>query len=203
MTLGSLSRLLTFRGVPLWRDVRVLQAVSQIVSVIIVVSFLVFFIVNVRDAADRRGLSLLGFDFLSQEAGFPIAESVIEYEESDSFRYAFVVGILNTLKVALIGIVLATILGVVVGVARLSSNWLASKIVGTYIEIIRNIPLLVQLFFWYFAVFLTLPLVQDSIRGRVPSTSTIEASSWRGPGCRRLSPSGCSLWWGGWSSPWC
>lgn len=164
MTLGSLSRLLTFRGVPLWRDVRVLQAVSQIVSVIVVVSFLVFFIVNVRDAADRRGLSLLGFDFLSQEAGFPIAESVIEYEESDSFRYAFVVGILNTLKVALIGIVLATILGVVVGVARLSSNWLVSKIVGTYIEIIRNIPLLVQLFFWYFAVFLTLPLVQDSIR---------------------------------------
>ena len=158
----SPSRLLTYRGVPLWRDVRVLQGVTQVVSAIIVVSFVVFFIGNVLEAADRRGLAL-GFDFLGQEAGFPIAESVIEYQESDSFLYAFLVGVLNTLKVALVGIVLATGLGVIVGVARISPNWLVSKIAGIYIETIRNVPLLVQLFFWYFGVFQLLPLVQQSI----------------------------------------
>ena len=154
---------LTYHGIPLWRDVRVLRAAAQIVSAILVVSLLVFFVGNVLDAADKRGLSL-GFGFLSEEAGFPMAESVIEYRESDSFQYAFVVGILNTLKVALLGIVLATVLGFLVGVARLSSNWLVNKISSVYIEIFRNIPLLVQLFFWYFGVFLLLPPVRESVQ---------------------------------------
>ena len=157
------SRLLAYQGIPLWRDVRVLQGAVQVISAIIVVSFVVFFIDNVLDAADRRGLAL-GFGFLQEEAGFPIAESVIAYDEADSFLYAFIVGILNTLKVALVGIVLATVLGVIVGVTRLSSNCLVSKIAGTYIELFRNVPLLIQLFFWYFAVFQTLPLVQESIQ---------------------------------------
>ena len=156
-------RLLTYRGVPLWRDVRVLRAVAQIVSVIAVVSFVVFFIANLLEAADRRGFAL-GFGFLREEAGFPISESVIDYEESDSFQYAFLVGILNTLKVALLGIVMATILGVIVGMARLSTNWLLRAIAATYVETFRNVPLLVQLFFWYFGVFLLLPLVRDSIQ---------------------------------------
>lgn len=160
-------RFLTYRGIPLWRDARVLRAVAQIVSVIVVVSVVVYLVSNVLDAADKRGLGL-GYGFLQQEAGFPIAESVIKYEESDSFQYAFLVGILNTLKVALLGIVLATILGVIVGVARLSTNWLVSKIASIYIEIFRNIPLLIQLFFWYFGVLLLLPVVQDSIRGPGP-----------------------------------
>ena len=155
-------RLLTYRGVPLWRDVRILQGVAQVVSAIIVVSFVVFFIGNVLEAADRRGLAL-GFDFLGQEAGFPISESVIEYHEADSFLYAFLVGVLNTLKVALVGIVLATGLGIVVGVARLSPNWLLSKLAGVYVETFRNVPLLIQLFFWYFGVFQLLPLVQNSL----------------------------------------
>ena len=155
-------RLLTYHGIPLWRDVRVLRAVAQIVSVIVVVFLVVFLLSNVLDAADKRGLKL-GFGVLDQEAGFPIAESVIEYDESDSFQYAFFVGILNTLKVALLGVVLATILGIIVGLARLSSNWLASRIASVYIETFRNIPLLVQLFFWYFGVFLLLPSVLDSI----------------------------------------
>ncbi|MFQ6014504.1 MAG: amino acid ABC transporter permease [Anaerolineae bacterium] len=163
MSQDSRIRILTYRGIPLWRDVRVLRAVAQVVSAIVVISFLVFFVDNVLDAANRRGLAL-GFDFLNEAAGFPIAESVIEYHPSDSFRYAFWVGILNTLKVALVGIVMATILGVIVGVARLSSNWLVSKMASTYIEIIRNVPLLVQLFFWYFAVFQKLPLVKESIQ---------------------------------------
>jgi general L-amino acid transport system permease protein len=89
---------------------------------------------------------------------------VIPYDESRSFGYAFLVGILNTLKVASAGIVLATILGTLTALARLSTNWLVSKIASTYIEIIRNVPLLVQLFIWYFAVFRNLPSVQESIK---------------------------------------
>ncbi|MDA0263625.1 MAG: ABC transporter permease subunit [Chloroflexi bacterium] len=156
-------RFLTFDGVPIWRDARVIRATAQIVSVVIVVIVVFFVASNVLDAADKRGFSL-GFDFLGQEAGFPIAESVIEYDESNSFRYAFTVGVLNTLKVALIGIVAATVLGIIIGVARVSSNWLINRLANVYIETFRNIPLLVQLFFWYFSVFLVLPTVQDSIR---------------------------------------
>ena len=118
---------------------------------------------NLLSAADKRGLSL-GFDFLTQEAGFPIGESVIDYEPSDSFRYAFGVGILNTLKASVLGVFLATVLGVFVGLARLSSNWLVRNVAGVYIQTFRNIPLLVQLFFWYFAIFQALPLVQEAIR---------------------------------------
>jgi general L-amino acid transport system permease protein len=160
---NALIRLLTYRGIPLWRDVRVLQAAAQVVSVIVVVSVLVFLMANLFSAADSRGLKL-GFDFLDQEAGFPIAEAVIDYEESDTFRYAFWVGILNTLKVAVLGVFLATVLGVTMGLARLSPNWLVRKLAGVYIETFRNVPLLVQLFFWYFAVFQALPLVQDALR---------------------------------------
>ena len=155
-------RFLTYGGVPFWRDARVLRATAQIVSVVVVVFAVVFVVGNVLDAAEKRGFSL-GFGFLEEEAGFLIAESVIGYDESDSFQYAFLVGVLNTLKVALLGIVIATTLGIIVGVARLSRNWLVGKLASIYIEVFRNIPLLVQLFFWYFGVFLLLPSVQESI----------------------------------------
>ena len=158
-----ISRRLTYRGIPLWRDVRVLQATGQLVSVVLVVSVLVFFVANLISAADQRGFSL-GFDFLGQEAGFPIGESVIEYEESDTFLYAFWVGIANTLKAALLGVFLATVLGVLVGLARLSPNWLIRNLAGVYVQTFRNIPLLVQLFFWYFAVFQALPKIQEAVR---------------------------------------
>ena len=156
-------RVLTYKGVPLWRDVRVLQAVAQVVSAILVLGFLAFFIDNVLKAADARGLSL-GFDFLKESAGFPIGESVIDYEPSDTFARAFLVGILNTLKVAGVGVVLATILGTIVGVARLSTNWLVRSVASAYVETIRNTPLLVQLFFWFFAVFQQLPPVRESLQ---------------------------------------
>ena len=107
------SRRLTYRGVPLWRDVRVLQATGQLVSGLLVVSVLVFLVANLISAADQLGFSL-GFDFLGQEAGFPIGESVVAYHESDTFLYAFWVGIANTLKVALIGVFFATVPGVLV-----------------------------------------------------------------------------------------
>ncbi len=163
MTQDSRIQVITKSSIPLWRDERVLKAAAQIVSAVAVIAFLIFFVGNVLRAANARGLSL-GYDFLGEEAGFPLAESVIPYDESRSFAYAFLVGILNTLKVALIGIVLATALGTVTAVARLSSNWLVSKMASVYIEIVRNVPLLVQLFIWYFAVFQALPPVMESIR---------------------------------------
>jgi general L-amino acid transport system permease protein len=156
-------QVITRSSIPLWRDERVIQGIAQILSAVLVVGFLAFFVSNVLQAARDRGLSL-GYDFVSQSAGFPLAESVIPYDESMSFGYAFLVGILNTLKVALLGVVGATVLGTVAALARISPNWLVSKIASVYIEVVRNIPLLVQLFIWYFAVFQGLPLVKESIQ---------------------------------------
>ncbi len=150
-------------SIPLWRDDRVIKGVAQVISAILVIGFLVFAVGNVLRAAHERGLSL-GYDFINQTAGFPLAESVIPYDPSRSFGYAFLVGILNTLKAAIVGVALATALGTVTALARLSSNWLVSKIASAYIETVRNIPLLVQLFIWYFAVFQGLPSVQEAIQ---------------------------------------
>jgi general L-amino acid transport system permease protein len=163
MSQDSRIQVVTRSSIPLWRDERVLKALAQLVSAVAVIAFLAFFIGNVLRAAQARGLDL-GYDFLGQAAGMPLGESVIPYDPSRPFAYAFLVGILNTLKAALVGIVLVTVLGTVTAVARLSTNWLVSKIASAYIETVRNIPLLVQLFIWYFAVFAGLPPVQQSIK---------------------------------------
>jgi general L-amino acid transport system permease protein len=163
MSQDSHIQVITKSSIPLWRDERIIKGIAQVVSAALVVGFLIFFVSNVLQAAQDRGLSL-GYDFVDQSTGFALSESVIPYDPSKSFGYAFLVGILNTLKVALVGIVGATALGTVAALARLSSNWLVSKIASVYIEIVRNIPLLVQLFIWYFAVFLGLPFVQESIQ---------------------------------------
>lgn len=159
---STLPRFLTRKGVPLWRDVEVLQWVAQILSAVLIIGFLLFFIGNVLRAADARGLDL-GYSWVDDSAGFPLGESIIEYDPSKSFGYALWVGFLNTLKVSLIGIVFATILGLIAALARLSDNWLVSKIAIAYIDIIRNIPLLVQLFIWYFAVFQSFPAVREAL----------------------------------------
>lgn len=104
-----------------------------------------------------------GFDFLQQTAGFGILFSLIPYNETMTYLRVFFVGLLNTLLVSVIGIVLATILGFLVGVARLSSNWLLAKLSLAYVEIFRNVPLLLQILFWYGFVLRTLPSVRDSI----------------------------------------
>ena len=90
-----------------------------------------------------------GFAFLGREAGMPIADSWIAYSPKDPYLRAFIVGIVNTLRVAVIGIVLATVLGTLVGIARLSANWLLSRLSAVYVEVLRDIPLLLQLLFWY------------------------------------------------------
>jgi general L-amino acid transport system permease protein len=162
MSQSTVTRIFYRKGVPLWRDAVVLQWMAQILSAVIVIGFMAFLVRNVLQAAEARGLSW-GYGFLDESAGFPISESLLPYEPSSPFARALIIGILNTLKVSLIGIVFATLLGIVAAVARLSSNWLVSKLATIYIEIIRNVPLLVQLFFWYFGFFQRLPAVREAI----------------------------------------
>ncbi|HXF87857.1 MAG TPA: amino acid ABC transporter permease [Xanthobacteraceae bacterium] len=113
----------------------------------------------------KRAKIASGFGFWNDTAGFDISQTLIEYSITSTYGRAFWVGLLNTLLVAAIGIVLATVLGFAVGIARLSRNWLVSRLAGLYVEVIRNLPLLLQLLFWYNAVLNALPeRLQDSIR---------------------------------------
>ncbi|MGA7486990.1 MAG: amino acid ABC transporter permease [Xanthobacteraceae bacterium] len=104
-----------------------------------------------------------GFGFLDNVAGFGVSQSLIAYNESDTYGRAFLVGLLNTLLVAGIGVVLATVLGFLIGIARLSPNWLVARLAGGYVELIRNLPLLFQILFWYLAVLGALPGPRQSI----------------------------------------
>ncbi len=147
--------------VPFWRDVRVLRLGAQALFVVVLVLIANWFYTNLQINLERTGIRF-GFDFLSTTAGFGISEG-LPFEPTDSYGYAFWVGVVNTLRVIGIGIILATIVGLIAGVARLSSNWLVRQIASVYVETIRNTPLVVQLFFWYTAVFLKLPSVDESI----------------------------------------
>jgi ABC-type amino acid transport system permease subunit len=118
------------REIPVWRDERVLRIVAQIVSAIVIIAFFYWMVNNLVTAANQRGLSL-GFRFLNDAAGFPIGESPVPYDPSNTFAYAFYVGLLNTIKVSVIGVILATLLGTIVGLARLSSNWLVNRLALT------------------------------------------------------------------------
>jgi general L-amino acid transport system permease protein len=120
------------------------------------------FALNAKANLDAQKIAS-GFGFLDNTAGFGINQSLIPYNESDTYRRVFFVGLLNTLLVAAIGVVLATILGFFVGIARLSRNWLVARLAGGYVELIRNLPLLFQLLFWYLAVLGTLPAPRQSI----------------------------------------
>ncbi|MCX5514920.1 amino acid ABC transporter permease [Kaistia algarum] len=109
----------------------------------------------------QRANIAAGYGFLERTAGFGIIQTMVSYSEASSYGRAVLVGLLNTLLVAGLGVVLATILGLIVGIARLSSNWLVAQIATAYVEIIRNIPLLLQLFFWYFAVLRSVPGMRE------------------------------------------
>ena len=148
--------------VPFWRDVRVLAILSQIAFVLVLAAFAGFLFANLSTAMRQRGL-VAGFDYLRNESGFEIGEGLIPYRPTDTYGRAYIVGLLNTLSVSVIGIILSTILGVIVGVARLSTNWLINRLAAIYIEIIRNTPLLVQLVFIYFGVFFQLPPVNQTL----------------------------------------
>jgi general L-amino acid transport system permease protein len=120
------------------------------------------FALNAKANLDAQKIAS-GFGFLDNTAGFAVNQSLIPYNESDTYGRVFLVGLLNTLLVAGIGIVLATILGFFIGIARLSPNWLLARLAGGYVELIRNLPLLFQLLFWYLAVLGTLPGPRQSI----------------------------------------
>ncbi|VXC77675.1 amino-acid transporter subunit; membrane component of ABC superfamily [Pseudomonas sp. 8Z] len=143
-------------------DPRVRAWLFQIITVVAVVSLGWFLFYNTQTNLQHRGITS-GFDFLERSAGFGIAQHLISYTEADSYARVFVIGLLNTLLVSFIGIVLATILGFLIGIARLSPNWMLSKLATVYIEVFRNIPPLLQILFWYFAVLLPLPGPRSSI----------------------------------------
>ena len=137
-------------------DPKVRAWLFQIIAVIAVVSLGWFMFDNTQTNLQHRGITS-GFGFLERSAGFGIAQHLIDYSEADSYARVFVIGLLNTLLVSVIGIILATLLGFIIGVARLSPNWMISKLATVYVEVFRNIPPLLQILFWYTAVFLTLP----------------------------------------------
>ena len=136
--------------------------IPQILTVLLLVLVIIYFTINAQNNMGNRGISF-GFGFLSQESSFDITFSLIDYDGSHSYAKAFLVGLLNTILVSSIGIFFATILGVTVGIGRLSQNYLIAKAAEWYVEIFRNIPLILQIFFWYFAALRALPLTVDSI----------------------------------------
>src|SRR5690554_6281602 len=131
-----------------WNDPATRALFYQVV-VVGIVGFVVWYLVsNTLHNLSVRNIST-GFGFLQREAGFAIGESPIAYTPADTYGRAVWVGLLNTLRVSIVGIVLATLLGTLIGIARLSKNWLVSGVASVYVEVMRNIPLLLQLFFWY------------------------------------------------------
>lgn len=145
-----------------WNDPKYRALFFQILLVIALGYFLVTIVDNTLQNMESRGIST-GFAFLSEPSGFGILQSLVEFDESHSYGRTFLVGLLNTVLISLLGIFFATLLGFVMGVARLSHNWLIAKIATVYIETFRNIPLLLQIFFWYFAVLGALPSVRQSL----------------------------------------
>ncbi|MCD6424707.1 MAG: ABC transporter permease subunit [Anaerolineales bacterium] len=149
-------------AIPFYRDERILKIIAQIVSTVVIFGFLIWAVANFLKAADARNMEL-SFGFLKEAAGFPISNPPIEYEAGMTYGRAFVVGLMNTLLISGVGVVAATIIGTLVALARLSSNWLLSRMALVFIEFHRNIPLLVLLFIWYFVVFSFVPPVKESL----------------------------------------
>ena len=140
------------------RPNKILPQIITLLAVILVFGFLTY---NAQVNMDNRGIEF-GFGFLTQESSFDVQFSLIDYDGSHSYARAYLVGLLNTLLVAFIGIILSTILGIIVGIARLSPNYLIERTAAFYVEFFRNVPLLLQIFFWYFAALRALPLPQDT-----------------------------------------
>ncbi|MDA9627050.1 ABC transporter permease subunit [Candidatus Pelagibacter sp.] len=137
------------------------KILPQFLTLLFIVLIFGFFTMNAQENMDTRGIQF-GFGFLSKEASFDIQFSLIDYDGSMSYGRAYLVGLLNTLLVSFIGIILCTILGIIVGIARLSPNYLINKTASFYVEFFRNVPLLLQIFFWYFAALRALPMPEDA-----------------------------------------
>src|SRR5215212_6767076 len=147
----------------LWRDIRFLKILAQVAFIIVLVLAAGYLYFNVTANLARQGLAV-GYGFMNNPASFGIGETFIPYEPSNTYARALLVGLVNTLVVSTLGIVLTTFVGVLAGVARLSSNWLINKFAAAYVGVIRNTPLLIQLMFWYFGVIIQLPSVRQAIQ---------------------------------------
>lgn len=147
----------------IWRNQRFRLVLYQAAALLLVIAIGSFLVSNTLANLEERSIRT-GFGFLNREAGFRIGESVIAYDASSTYGRAYIVGVLNTLRVSLLGIVLATIIGVLVGMARLSRNWLVVRLASLYVETVRNVPLLLQLFFWYTVITGLLPSVREAVQ---------------------------------------
>ncbi len=137
------------------------KILPQLLTLVVVILVFGFFSYNAQVNMENRGITF-GYGFLSQESSFDVQFSLIEYDGSHSYFRAYLVGLLNTILVSVIGIIFATIIGVIVGIARLSNNYLIKRTAAIYVEFFRNIPLLLQIFFWYFAALRALPLPEKA-----------------------------------------
>jgi len=146
-----------------WRDIRFLKILAQVIFILVLALALRYLYVNVTTNLARQGLAV-GYGFMKNPASFGIGETFISYDPSNTYERALLVGVVNTLVVSMLGIFFTTIVGILVGVARLSSNWLINRFAAAYVGVIRNTPLLLQLMFWYFAVIIQLPSVRQAIR---------------------------------------
>ena len=146
-----------------WRDIRFLKILAQLAFILVLAVAALYFYRNVSENLARQGLTV-GYGFMKNPASFDIGETYIPYEASNPYARALLVAFVNTLVVSLLGIIFATLVGILVGVARLSSNWLLNKFAAAYVGLIRNTPLLLQLMFWYLAVIIQLPSVRNAIR---------------------------------------
>ena len=149
--------------VPWWRDNRKLGWLIQLVAGLFLLLAIALLLGNLESNLARAGLRLT-LGWLNQPAGFDIAETLVPYRASDSYGRALLAGFVNTLRVVVSGLVLATTLGVAVGAASFSGNPLLRGVTRIYVELVRNIPLLLQLVFWYFAVFLSLPSADQALQ---------------------------------------
>ncbi|EIJ43235.1 amine acid ABC transporter, permease protein, 3-TM region, His/Glu/Gln/Arg/opine family [Beggiatoa alba B18LD] len=145
-----------------WHNPQTRARIFEWLILSILILFFIYIAQNTLHNLEKRGIST-GFGFLSNPAGFGILQTLIPYDETDTFGRTFIVGLLNTLLVSALGLCFATTLGFIIGISRLSSNWLVAKLSLVYIETFRNIPLLLQLFFWYFAVLRALPTPRQSL----------------------------------------
>jgi general L-amino acid transport system permease protein len=145
-----------------WYDPGKRSLLYQVVTLCMVALLGYYLISNTLANLERQSIAT-GFGFMGREASFEIGEKLIAYSAADTYGRALMVGALNTLLVAFVGIVLTVILGTLIGVARLSSNWLLSKLAAIYIELLQNIPILLQLFFWYVLFYEMLPSPRQAI----------------------------------------
>ncbi len=148
--------------VALWNNPRFRALLSQAVLIFAIVWMGYEIVTNTVSNLERQNIAS-GFGFLENTAGFGIIQTLVPYAEDSTYGRAFLVGLLNTLLVAFFGIIFATILGFIIGIARLSKNWVISRLAAVYVEVFRNTPLLLQIFFWYFAVLRAVPGPRESL----------------------------------------